>query len=93
MANKLKPCARCGTLFLPNKNTQNFCSKNCRENAYYHEKIAKDKAVPVELGCPHNEHLVCEVHNCSQCGWNPEVAQARLEKIVAKMKEDANGQA
>jgi hypothetical protein len=25
--------------------------------------------------------------NCSKCGWNPEVAQARLDAIIAKMME------
>ena len=27
----------------------------------------------------------CEKKNCANCGWNPEVAQARLEQIIEKM--------
>ena len=86
MAKKTKHCAWCKTLFLPSRSTQGYCSKNCRENAYYHAKRVKKKLIPVELGCPHNEHLVCEVHNCSRCGWNPVVAKQRLAAIIAKME-------
>lgn len=27
----------------------------------------------------------CERKECSKCGWNPEVAQARLEAIKAEL--------
>ena len=38
----------------------------------------------MEPDCPFNAALDCppgEAHNCKKCGWNPKVAQARLEKM------------
>ena len=32
--------------------------------------------------------VMCEKRNCSKCGWNPKVAEARLEAIIAKMAEE-----
>lgn len=34
--------------------------------------------------CPHNDACRCEVKNCYNCGWNPKVAQMRLDKILGK---------
>lgn len=33
--------------------------------------------------CPHNEGVPCSIigRHCEKCGWNPEVAEARLEKF------------
>lgn len=30
----------------------------------------------------------CEKKVCQNCGWNPEVANARLEAIITKMAEE-----
>jgi hypothetical protein len=35
--------------------------------------------------CDFAENVECEKKKCSTCGWNPEVAQKRLEAIIAKM--------
>ena len=38
----------------------------------------------MEPDCPFNAMLDCppgEAHNCKKCGWNPRVAQERLEKL------------
>lgn len=35
--------------------------------------------------CNFNDYVECEKKKCSECGWNPEVAPARLETIIAKM--------
>lgn len=35
-----------------------------------------------------NGFVLCEKKTCATCGWNPEVAQARLDAIVAKMMEN-----
>lgn len=37
--------------------------------------------------CDYQEFVECEKKKCSECGWNPEVAKARLEAIIEKMKE------
>lgn len=47
--------------------------------------------------CNFNKFISCEVKECHKCGWNPEVAYARLKAIIEKMtgneKEDKNEQA
>ena len=30
----------------------------------------------------------CETQNCEKCGWNPAVAEARLEAIMQKLAEE-----
>ena len=30
----------------------------------------------------------CEIQNCAICGWNPEVAEARLESVKQKLAEE-----
>ena len=31
--------------------------------------------------CPFNDALDCERCKCSRCGWNPEVAEIRLQRL------------
>ena len=35
--------------------------------------------------CPHNYELDCDTLKCESCGWNPEVARARVEKVMKNM--------
>ena len=44
------------------------------------------------MECPYAPaHAVfCETKNCQKCGWNPEVAEARLEAVKQKLAEEAN---
>ena len=35
--------------------------------------------------CPHNNGVQCSVKNCINCGWHPNVAKYRLEKIRKAM--------
>ena len=32
--------------------------------------------------CPHNEGCRCNVKNCHNCGWHPNVAKARMQKVM-----------
>ena len=41
--------------------------------------------------CPNNPWVMCSVKNCYRCGWNPTVAEMRLEKIRKEMRQK-NGQ-
>lgn len=41
--------------------------------------------------CDFQEFVECERKKCSECGWNPEVAKARLEAIIEKMMKEAKG--
>lgn len=45
-------------------------------------KVEKQDKGPYQ--CPHNEACVCQKKDCYHCGWNPTVAQRRLEKILGK---------
>lgn len=40
-----------------------------------------------DTNCPHNCALLCEVKTCYRCGWNPIVAQKRLDKILSAKTE------
>lgn len=88
--SKMTPCVRCGRLFKQIRASHLYCCQTCYDADHY---TAKERPIPVELRCPHNEYLICEVHSCSRCGWNPVVAKQRLAAIIARMKEDTNGQA
>ena len=39
------------------------------------------------IPCPHNGGVQCrpQERNCKNCGWDPDVAQNRLEKICKKL--------
>lgn len=39
-----------------------------------------------KIGCPHNPAVGCYPHqkHCESCGWNPDVAKARLEAFCKK---------
>ena len=39
-----------------------------------------------DMRCPHNDALICEIKNCGKCGWHPNVAKRRDEKIMKKLK-------
>lgn len=38
--------------------------------------------------CPHNRGVSCENRDCCRCGWNPEVAEKRTERILAGLREE-----
>lgn len=46
----------------------------------------------MEPDCPFNAMLDCppgEAHNCKKCGWNPKVAEERLETLRKAAKKSA----
>ncbi len=70
-------CANCGKRGLDNSCAQNkrFCSKKC-SNIYH----AKNRFAG--SSCEFNEGVACEKHLCRNCGWNPTVANMRVEALV-----------
>lgn len=37
--------------------------------------------------CPRNEVVICPDHSkCSRCGWNPKVAEKRLDAVIEDLK-------
>ena len=37
--------------------------------------------------CRYNREVDCKTQKCDRCGWNPEVAKARLEERIGGMIE------
>ena len=37
-----------------------------------------------DRNCPYTDAVVCDKKKCYKCGWNPKVAQARMEKIQTR---------
>lgn len=38
-----------------------------------------------QFECPHNNGVLCSVKNCVSCGWHPNVAKIRLDKIIKQL--------
>lgn len=43
---------------------------------------------PFECPTAPRHAVYCEEKNCEKCGWNPEVAEARLESVKQKLAEE-----
>lgn len=87
MEHKEYTCFLCGKkgIDLTTRQNQMFCSRNCRQKYYYRMgmggNIRKHKPRS-PYSCVHNQEIICKIHNCSTCGWNPEVAQKRKEAFA-----------
>jgi hypothetical protein len=47
-----------------------------------------DMTKPKDERCPFNEGVVCPVQLfCEKCGWNPEVAKERKNRILQELKK------
>ena len=72
-------CIECGAKAIDRGSRQDakFCSTNCNSKNYKREqrKIARMNK------CKYNEWVLCDVESCENCGWNPKVQQARVEKL------------
>lgn len=78
-------CAWCGTPF-PGRGRSKYCNLDCYRKARK-ENISNPKHVEVCLNaCQYNEGVYCfPIGGCSKCGWNPEVARKRSERIEAEL--------
>lgn len=73
-------CAHCGKVVKVKCKfqVQRFCNKSCAVS--YRNKL---RLGPKGESCIYEPvGVICERQVCSKCGWNPEVAQARLERII-----------
>lgn len=83
-----RTCLTCGVEYVAKAPHQKFCSVICQGRSrtdYYASRQKKRKKI--EIACPYNAELICYRQTCGNCGWNPEVAQARTD---AYMKRGAN---
>lgn len=38
--------------------------------------------------CPNNGAVICPDHSqCGKCGWNPQVAEKRLDAVIEELKQ------
>lgn len=49
------------------------------ELVYIKNDIKRERG---KIVCPHNEECRCTRMSCGTCGWHPNVAKARLEKLL-----------
>ena len=71
-----KVCPFCGAEFTPHDYRQKCCSRSCSQRARRNSKLS------ALFTCPYNHEVDCTLQMCGKCGWNPEVAKARLEKYL-----------
>lgn len=68
-----------------------FCSKKCYGYAIMKGMVqrvnAKEtNAERTDASCEFNpDGVICDTKNCKECGWNPDVAKARLENYMAHL--------
>ena len=67
-------CIVCGTKGIDRTANGNklYCSQRC------YEKHRSSLLAP----CKFNDGVNCERQKCGNCGWNPDVAKRRKEKIL-----------
>lgn len=86
-----KNCEYCGQP--TNGQKYRYCSRSCSARA-------RNNVKPVEVNtdlnwketvgglyrCQYNMNVRCRDRDCANCGWNPEVAKARLQAVVEKRR-------
>jgi uncharacterized C2H2 Zn-finger protein len=85
-----KKCPNCGLVFRTARENQTYCCKSCgnigrRKNDKGEHDTSLEWVKDTEFGkwvCPYNQGVGCYDRNCITCGWNPEVAKARLDKYL-----------
>ena len=82
-------CPACGKIHRVEHKSKvkTYCNKSCAAKARYMKPKEEEKQEVIQteavMGeCIFNPVAVdCYHRNCSNCGWNPVVAKARLDKI------------
>lgn len=77
-------CAYCGEPFAGRVNAR-FCSKACYNKSLEARSPGQQESKDPDI-CQYNDGVLCyPAGECKQCGWNPAVAQSRLNRILADM--------
>ena len=80
-------CPVCGKVTQVHKEWQKrtYCSTTCAAKAR-EEKLKEVRVNFLEGDCVFQpESIMCYERNCANCGWNPVVANSRLEAIRKKL--------
>ena len=84
-------CKCCGKEIVAKSVYRMFCDSKCYEKFRWQrikhtaQNSSTERSLECRFGIPGIE---CWKKNCSKCGWNPEVAAQRLEKILEKREEN-----
>lgn len=81
-----KKCPYCGCEFKTVYRHQKNCSKICSNRGGYgtagfDKSLEWEKDIDDKWQCPYNAEVSCKTRKCQKCGWNPEVAEARRERM------------
>ena len=86
-------CQHCGRekLVYPSEAFK-FCSRSCANKGVadaeeYDTSLNWKRGSGNLWDCPYNVGVGCEKRTCVRCGWNPKVAQERIEAFL----EEVNG--
>lgn len=61
-----------------------YCSKKCRGKALARKYEQEREANAVSECVFQPETIMCSKRECDRCGWNPEVAKARLDALTGQ---------
>lgn len=77
-------CEYCGKVVQVEKEwqVQRFCNKSCAASYRNEKQTGWTKFEDAGECVFQPESVICGKRICNNCGWNPEVAQARLERIM-----------
>ena len=78
------PCAECGKMFLPKRDSNIFCSKSCGQRHRYRVKSLRTNRTEV-FACQHNSGVCCMDADCARCGFYPPVDRRRKAEIMRAM--------
>lgn len=88
-----KKCPYCGIEFKTDRENQIFCCLACvNKGRASNDRGNFDHSLEWKRhhgkwDCPYQESVGCYVRNCDKCGWNPDVAKARLKKYMEEHHE------
>lgn len=90
-------CAGCGKVLHAEKQwmVKKYCSQECVHKYGEHSRKGTMNFENVGECIYQPESIICNNHDCIDCGWNPVVAKARLNEIKRglpeKVKSDSSG--
>ena len=94
-----KTCPVCECNFRTTRENKEYCCHSCANKGRALKAVNKgnyDESLDWfrhdgRWECPYESAVSCEIRNCDKCGWNPEVAKARLEAYNKKWRESHEG--
>ena len=85
-------------LVAPERRNQQYCGRACASRSRtlpkmdaFEQPVEWVKVSEDPSDCPYAEGLNCTERKCGTCGWNPEVAQKRLEQFLERIGVQTDG--